>query len=171
MPEVITEEWRPILGYEGLYEVSDAGRVRSIARVKSAKIMALGDSRGYKNVELWKDGIGKRFTVHRLVCLSFIGPRPDGFDINHRNGVKADNSLKNLEYVTKSQNRKHAFALGLQCNKGTNHSQHKLKDDDIKTIRNMLAEGFSQKQIANHFSVDQSNISFIKTGRLWSHIP
>ncbi len=161
----INEEWRAIPGYEGLYEVSNSGSVRSVKR-----LMALSPARGYLTVELWKNKEGRRFTVHRLVMMAFTGPRPDGLQINHLNGVKTDNRWVNLEYCTASENKKHACRTGLQKNFGIHHSQHKLVDSDVRLIRNMISEGIPQNQIAAHFKVNQGTISFIKTGRLWAHV-
>lgn len=168
--EVAHEDWRAIPGYEGLYEVSTEGRIKSLAGPKSPRIMLFNNCRGYRTVELWKDRTGKRFTVHRIVCLAFQGPRPDGFDINHKNGVKSDNRNQNLEYVTKSENRKHAFATGLQTNNGIKHSQHKLSEEDVRAIRNLICEMVPYKDIAPIYGVTASAIASIKLGRTWAHL-
>lgn len=111
----IAENWRPIVGYEGLYEVSDHGQVRRLDRV-----ITVGDRqvlwrgrilkqhshgrKGHVSVQLWRDGESKRRTVHILVAEAFIGARPPGMQIRHLNGNAADCRLTNLAYGTQSEN-------------------------------------------------------------------
>jgi hypothetical protein len=109
--------------------------------------------------------------VHRLVASAFLGQSPEGkYDINHKNGDKADNSVANLEYCTSAENRKHAFATGLQSLKGEKHTRAKLTDEMVFEIRRRLAAGESQQSIARSADVDPSNISHIARGRRWAHL-
>jgi hypothetical protein len=133
-------------------------------------LLKFNDSRGYRAVELQTGQIKKRFTVHRLVMLSFIGPRPYRMQINHINGIKTDNRVINLEYVTASENQKHSFRLGLQSNVGEKHSRAKLTDARVMEIRGMIASGMKQKEIAKLMGVTQSAISYANSGRRWSHL-
>lgn len=103
------EVWKPVVGYEGLYEVSNTGKVRSLYdarwdkyRVKELK--PLNNSRGYLMVFLYKDGERKMHTVHKLVMAAFVGPRPEGYDINHIDEDKTNNRVDNLEYCTHREN-------------------------------------------------------------------
>lgn len=110
------ENWKPVVGYEGLYEVSDLGNVRSVDRTVwhsrgftmtlKGKLLAQGPRRGYLRVCLTKDGKGKHISVHKLVLEAFVGERPEGQDICHNNGNRTDNRLTNLRYDTKSGNAK-----------------------------------------------------------------
>lgn len=89
------EEWRPIAGYEGLYEVSNTGQVR---RVGDLMVLKFSDRRGYCGVRLRKDGIQKMFSVHRLVAQAFI-PNPKGLpQVNHIDENKKNNNVDNLEW-------------------------------------------------------------------------
>ncbi len=121
------EEWRPVVGYEGYYEVSDLGRVRSLSRkynrpsgeVKmTGRILKHGVALprpGYPLVSLWRGNIGESNFVHSLVMAAFhdriFG---DGPISNHKNGHKTDNRPENLERCTYSENNQHAYDFGLK---------------------------------------------------------
>ena len=124
----MNELWQPVLGYEGFYEVSDQGRVRSLDRVVqktrygktysstlNGKVLKPGfDGDGREQVPLSKKGKVVRRHVHSLVAYSFIGLRPEGLEIDHVNGDHLDNRSCNLEYVTHEENMRRAVALGLR---------------------------------------------------------
>lgn len=104
--------WRPVVGYEGLYEVSNTGRVRSLydARHQKYRVKELkpGANRyGYLMVGLHKNGKQKLHTVHSLVMAAFVGPRPEGYDVNHIDECKSNNRVENLEYCTRRENNNH----------------------------------------------------------------
>ncbi len=106
-----SEAWRPIPGYEGIYEVSSLGRVRSIDRVDCAgkrqkgRIRKLGAlESGYLKVDLSKGGVLSSHTVHSLVALAHIGPRPIGMWVAHNDGVRTNCAASNLRYATPSDN-------------------------------------------------------------------
>ena len=109
----IIEIWKPVVGYEGLYEVSDLGRVRSLNYHRSGKVRVLKyktDKDGYKFVILCKDGKYKSFRVHRLVALAFI-PNPDNLPcINHKDENKTNNCVENLEWCTRRYNVEYSLA-------------------------------------------------------------
>lgn len=100
------EIWKPVPGYGGEYEISSTGRFRS---GKKGPLKTTDNGKGYLYVRIGKH---YRTYVHRLVAEVFIGD-PTGLDINHKNGVKHDNRVENLELLTHSQNLKHAYAEGL----------------------------------------------------------
>ena len=112
----MTEKWSAISGYEGRYEVSTLGGVRSLAKPGtqlSGRVLTPVKVHDYLYVTLCKDGTKKRCAIHRLVAAAFI-PNPDSKPgVNHKDGNKGNNSVANLEWVTYSENNKHAFANGL----------------------------------------------------------
>ena len=123
-----TEIWKSVTNYEGYYEVSNLGRVRSLTRqiekrengnitilTRTGKITtAIITEKGYERVGLSKDAVQKNCLVHRLVGIEFID-NPEGKpQINHINGIKTDNNVDNLEWVTNEENFKHSVELGLR---------------------------------------------------------
>lgn len=114
------EIWRSISGFEQ-YFISNTGQVKGIA----VKILKPSISKGYYNVHLYKNGIKKQITIHLLVATTFIGNKPLGLTINHKDGNKLNNNLSNLEYVTQKQNNAHAWALGLIKSKSS-LTQHQI---------------------------------------------
>lgn len=126
----MTEVWKDIDGYEGLYQVSNMGRVKSLERTRnmnqpghdkpvrvSERILKFGSSLGYLSVRLSKDGLVKQIRVHKLVALAFV-PNPLGKPhINHKDGNKHNNRFDNLEWVTPSENQQHAILNGLRGDK------------------------------------------------------
>lgn len=107
--EAVIETFKPVRGYDGLYEVSDYGCVRSLNYNKTGKRNTLKNVRNqqteYEYVCLCGYGKRKRFSVHRLVWETFVGPIPDGMEIDHINTVRNDNRLANLRVVTHKENQ------------------------------------------------------------------
>lgn len=102
----MTEQWLPVVGYEGLYEVSNLGRVQSLPRTTtSGRIMKLDkDSNGYPRVMLSKNNVQRRFRVHKLVTRAFLGECPVGKEVCHVQDVKSNVCLSNLYYGTRKEN-------------------------------------------------------------------
>ncbi len=174
----MTERWKPIISYEGVYEVSDMGRIKRIAADRHnlvGRILKLQKNHdGYSIVSLCKNSKLKTFLVHRLVLKSFIGSFPKGFESNHKNGSRSDARLENLEIVTHSENQKHSYrVLNRQpVNvQGSKNPAAKLTEADICFIRTRSRDGFTGSQIAKLFGVAKSTISEILSGRIWSHVP
>ena len=107
------EVWKPISGFEGLYEVSNMGRVRSLRRniVISARKR---EKDGYVTCNLSKEGSVKCKLVHRLVAETFIPNKESKPEVNHIDGNKQNNSIKNLQWVTASENQRHSIEIGLR---------------------------------------------------------
>jgi hypothetical protein len=111
------EIWKPIPNYEGLYEVSNTGKIKSLSkivdfgsasRLQSEKIMRLEImKKGYSRIALWSDGVGRRVMVHRIVFEVFNGPIPNGYFVNHKDLNNKNNNAWNLELVTNRENTHH----------------------------------------------------------------
>lgn len=140
--------WRPVVGYEGLYEVSDTGLVRRLAvrdscgRQRKGRVLRQVEDRRYRRVTLSKDSRPLNVSVHKLVAEAFLGVRPDGCVINHKDGVKANNQPGNLEYVTQAENNRHAVALGLKAS-GERHGQTRLSTRQVEAVRVEFSRGLS----------------------------
>lgn len=181
--DIIAEEWRPVPGAEGRYEVSSLGRVKSLKRVVSCgmrkgktahrtvpeKILKLGrDSDGYAQV-LIAAREGDKFKntkVHQLVALVFLGPRPEGEWVLHGPNGKDDNSVQNLYYGTPAQNVKDKWRDGTVII-GENHHKAKLKDADVIEIRKLHEQGLTCKAIAARYGVYHTAITKIINRQNW----
>lgn len=170
-------EWRGIPGYEGLYEVSDQGHVRRVAgspKCKTARLLKPGcTASGYLNVSLSKDGRVRQAGVHQLVAWAFLGPQGDRW-VNHRNGVKDDNRLTNLEYTTPGENTKHAYDTGLNRGPlGEKNGQARITADDVHWIRlamNLCGEDISRRDLQERLGVSKTCIADVIAGRSWQHV-
>lgn len=138
------EEFKPIEGYEGIYEISSLGNVRIIKTGKFKKNQT--NNTGYSMVVLWHGKQAKGFLIHRLVAKAFI-PNPDNLsDVNHKNGIKTDNRADNLEWLTRSQNHKHAYDIGLKKPSNqilTLEQVRYIKENPMNLSRKQLAEKFN----------------------------
>jgi hypothetical protein len=163
-------EWKPVPGLADLYEVSNRGDVVRISthgatpkRIRRP-VNPHRKPNGYLAFDLQRDQTRDRQYAHRLVWRAFRGEIPRGIDVNHRNGVRDDNRLENLELVTRSENVIHGHRL--MGRKGT-----KLTEQNVQEILILLADGiFSQQQIADHYGVSQASIGHISVGRNWKRI-
>lgn len=166
-----TEEWKPIPELIGVYEISNLGRVRRIATFGSNPHPIFRELRphkkpnGYLAFDLTQHQRRNRGYGHRLVWRAFRGDIPKGLEINHRNGIRDDNRLENLELVTRSDNMVHGHRT--MGRKGT-----KLTEKEVPEILAFLAHGkYSQMAIAKLYGVSQATIGHIASGRNWKRIP
>ena len=167
----MNEIWKTIKDYRD-YAVSAHGRVKRIVdsnnNSKAGKIIK--DSKnncGYHYLSLWKNGIGKSVTVHRLVLKAFRGEL--NLQTNHIDGNKDNNYLNNLEYLTVSENHKHAHRIGLKSQTGEKNNASKLNNKKVLMIR-AIYPTCKQYKLAEMFNVTQTTISAIINKRLWAHI-
>ena len=172
------EEWCNCSGYAGVYEVSTSGRVRRVGRTRGAQVgrICVGSptKQGYLSIRLQRNGQGRTFLVHRLVALSFLGEPPTDHEVNHRDGVKTNNALVNLEYVTRAQNMLHAYQSGLRPRTSlTSESSPnvKLTPDQVRTIRTLyVPRRYGTPRLAREFGVHQTTIHKIISGKSWSDL-
>ena len=173
------EEWRDVIGFEGLYQVSDYGRVRTLTangRFPIGTMIGSVKSTGYVEAALTnREGIKVYRRIHQLVLDAFVGPAPDCLECNHKNGVKTDNRLDNLEWITRSENHIHrARVLGLVATgenlarRGEINGSAKLTKAQVDEIREVYRDGrISQTSLAQRFGVHQTQISKIIRGGQW----
>lgn len=173
----IMEQWKDIKGFEGCYQVSNHGRIKSLHRkVKWGKfkrtiperIMArrISKSIGYDFVKLARHEGGKNYTVHRLVAYAFI-PNPENKpQINHIDCDRANNHIDNLEWVTPSENILHAIKMG-NVLVGEKRHTSKLTSKQVLEIR---SSNNISKILAKKFGVTRSNIDVIRRGETWKHL-
>ena len=179
------EIWKDIEGYKGLYQVSNLGRVRSLDRRVIRPDGSIMSFRG----RMLKQGLTPKFylkvypskrskkeslQVHRLVALSFI-PNPENkSDVNHIDGNKQNNNVKNLEWATALENQLHAYKNGLKHAKhGESNGMHKLKEPQVLWIREHYiprSREFGQRALGGKFGIDKSIIRDITNRKTWKHI-
>jgi hypothetical protein len=180
------EQWRPVVGYEHWYEVSNLGQLRStsvhirglsragneVFRLRNGRILKQGiQNSGYLQVVLSANNISKKLLVHRVVGEAFI-PNPSQLpEINHLDSNKLNNTASNLEWCTRQQNFDHARLAGkVRFAKGEETGFAKLTDDKVRQIRLLLAQGKTNLEISRLYGVSAPIISYVKTGKTWRHV-
>lgn len=173
--EGVSEQWRQVIGYEGVYEVSDHGNVRRVVGGKGSTagrvLTAKRSTNGYRHVDLSMRDRKVRHLIHRLVAFAFIGAPPTpAHCVNHIDGDKANNRPSNIEWVSQSENVRHGYRIGLNPGpivKGAKNPRAKLTDEQVKEIRALRGiEG--ARVIARRFGVSRSAIQFIHQGKHWT---
>lgn len=160
------EVWKFIDGYDGLYAISNFGKVKNI---KTGKELATQYDGRYKTLQLSKNGIHKKNYIHRLIAVAFIPNESGKKCINHIDGNKTNNNISNLEWVTHSENNKHAMKTGLnKAPKGSNQNFSKLTNENVLEICKMLDDGESPANICDYYNVSNRTIYDIKLGNTWS---
>ena len=176
------EIWKDIEGYQGQYQVSNYGRVKSLARVlvyKDGRILnkkeiilkLIIQNTGYLKITLYGKIKPYQEYIHRLVALAFI-PNPENKpQVNHDNGIKTDNHVSNLEWSTKSENCQHAVDSGLCSGVGETHYDSKLSKIQVLEIREKyVPRKYSTYKLAKEYDVHQSTIHRIINDKIWKHI-
>ena len=169
------EVWKDIPGYEGKYQASTEGRIRSVDRIVFSKNWYTGEpfsrrikgqilrpgrfcKNGHVSVVLGHGAVGS--PVHQLIMRTFVGPPPVGEEVRHKNGDPTDNRLCNLEYGTRTENILDVFYQG--------KAWRKLDIEDVEQIRFGLCFGVSGAELAKMYVVSEQTVSSIKHGRTFS---
>jgi len=160
----LNEIWKPITNYEGLYEISNTGRVKSI---RKNKILKRSNVTSYFRVILAKGNKKYTLSAHRLVAEAFIPNPHNKPQVNHINGIKNDNRVENLEWVTQFENMKHAIEMGLlNAPKGGNHYKAKLSTQQINEIKNLFTNNtYTRMQLSKKYNVSYDYIAQVINGQ------
>lgn len=163
---IVDEEWRPVVGWEGVYEVSDAGRVRRIKESGKGRppvpyIIKPEINNGYLKVTLKYNGRKGKMWVHRAVAFAFLGKPPPGHEVAHGDGIGVNCHLSNLRWATKSENsldrRKHGTVPW-----GTRHHWSTLSDEMVLRINDEIRAGLSNVEIGIKLGIPRQTSNAIR---------
>lgn len=159
---------KEIPGYEGYFcdEVGDVFSNRSGIMLRMKKKRA---RTGYETIMSSVGGKRFSFLVHRAVLSAFVGPS-NGLHANHKNGVRHDNRIGNLEWVTRSENERHARAVLGKNLSGSAHPCSKLTADDVRALRERRRTGETYRSLAAGFGIGISQAARIANGKVWRHV-
>ena len=176
------EEWRPVVGFEGLYEASSEGRVRGLSRavqrsnggtawIRGRVLSPRPQKSGHLLAWLRKDGKTHAVNVHRLVALAFLGPCPSGMECCHNNGIPCDNRVSNLRWDTRSSNIKQSYFDGrtptLPGFKGLEHPSSCLTADLVRKVRE---SPLSCKAAGEMFGISAMTVSRCRRGLTYQEV-
>lgn len=164
------EEWRPVVGYSD-YAVSSFGRVYSFKQTncRGGFLKSCLNTKGYLIVGLSNSGRSVSYRVHRLVLEAFVGPCPLGKEAGHLDGVRTNNRIANLAWITSSENRRHTYLHGT-ATVGERNGAHKLTTEQVKQIRAELKDGVPASWLARDYGVDPATIERINHRISWAHV-
>lgn len=176
------ERWKPINGYVGLYDISSLGRVRSLARIdqysnqygpcsrrRNERFLSVGVVRRYRRVFLYKNRSETRYNISRLVAKHFIPNPRRKPQVNHKDGVKTNDVVTNLEWVTPKENTLHARRVLGRC-VGSNNGLSKLTESAIGPIRKARQAGMLLREIAKLWKVSWQAVGHVCSRRTWNHV-
>jgi hypothetical protein len=160
-PDFAGEHWKPVAGYELHYIVSNAGRVFSVQANKMVKSW-IGKkkyhSEGYPVVDLSRDGVAKKFDVHKLVLTAFRGPRPAEKECRHLDGNPSNNALSNLEWGTREEN---------QNDRRKHRKKIKLTPELVRYIRSSTK---TLRALATEIGCSKSTLMYVRQRQIWAHV-
>ena len=169
-----------IKDFEGVYQVSNTGKVKSLERIVASRcgnrtvkerILGINTKNDYVKVILSNKEKRRAASVHKLVAETFIPNIENKPMINHKNGIKHDNRVENLEWCTQSENVYHANRIGLSNHaRGENVAFSKLEEEDVLLIIKLINRGCLEHKIADLFGIKQSAVNSIKLNKTWKHV-
>lgn len=168
----MTEEWRDIAEFEGFYQASSLGRIRSVDRYVicadgrkyfcKGRILTTfqGTTCNYLSVQFSKENVPSKHLVHRLIAKTFLGLDDlSALEVNHIDGNRHNNQVTNLEIVTHQQNIDHSVSTGLKNDYGELHKRARLTNGQARMAREMWSKGVQQKDIAEMYGVSRQLIN------------
>jgi hypothetical protein len=179
-----SEIWKPVVGYEGFYEVSDLGAVRSVDRNVEAnysgrvrlkrkvgvKLAPFPDKDGYLQVKLCGVGRPRSESIHRIVCRAFHGPKPTPeHEVSHRDGTRTNNREENLRWATDKENQADRVRHGTAM-VGENAPMARLTRPQAAEIKRRSNEGEWSSIIAAEFGINKRYVREIATGKAWASL-
>lgn len=173
----MTEEWRDIPGWEGIYQVSSLGRIKSLPRKRVVYVECpeqiikprIG-SRGYPQATLKNASKRQTVDIHSAVAKAFLGPRKDGMQVAHQDGDRANAQLSNLRYATPAENCADKQRHGTQPKGEGVWHRARLTHSAVLEIKTLLRQGDSRAQVARRFGVAYTTIANIASGQTWKHV-
>ena len=175
------EVWKDIQGYEGLYQISNKGKVKSLSRLIGScwrKESILSNNRltkdGYVRISLCKNSVAKENRLHALVAKHFIINDSNKETVNHIDGKKLNNAVYNLEWSTREENMQHAYKLGLKKpSRGSSNSQAKLTDSDVGYIRKSYirqSKEFGTVALGKKFGLTNAAVGLVIRGETYKNV-
>ena len=177
------EIWKDIPGYEGLYQASTLGNIRSLDKIvpkwnKPYKRKVKGKilkknliNGGYLAISLHKNKEQKSYKISRLIAKTFI-PNPNNKpEVNHINSIRTDDRVSNLEWCTRSENMLHSYKYGNNTQVGSNNASSKLTDEKVIKMRSMYkTKKYKQKELAKIFNVSKITAHNVLRHKTWTHL-
>ena len=176
--------WKSTPGFEGVLEVSNDGRVRTLphlahctrkgvamTQLRPGKVLSPYIARnGYPTIPVMRQGKRKKYTVHRLVAAAFCEGYDPSLTVNHINGVKTDNRAENLEWVSLARNTQLQWRDGLVNLRGENQPMSKLTARKVRIIRRLLALGATCNEVGELADITPTMIYRIRDGAAWQSV-
>lgn len=176
------EIWKYVDGFNNVYQVSNTGKVKSLDHIVTSKdnksrlqkgrfLKSSINHKGYIRYSLSINGKRFNFSAHRLVAISFIPNPLNKTQVNHKNGIKTDNNVDNLEWVDNKENIIHAYKNGLiKCNLGEKHHMSKLTNKQVEDIRLKRCNGFTLKNLSKEYGISIVAIYNISKNITYKHL-